>query len=213
MLRWFAYYVAFATPVLLQAYEAWQDEFLTPVQISANGIASGLPFIAHGGMWSDLTLFAGIMATIMTVYARQWTIGQWAAAVASGSVASAALHWGVYIHGPLPEAHVHDGVVTAAGWIHVLYMAFGLAVLMLFYFSSKKLSATFVTWISILLVVHTIIGVHLPLKIWAKIAAPSWYVGQPILDIPTFCTVLGTILLICGAQAFALRQTSAPKST
>jgi hypothetical protein len=210
LLRWLAFYLAFAVPVFLQAYTAWQDGFLTPSQLQANGISKGLPFVAHGAMWSDATLLAGLMATIMVNYAHQWTVRQWATALALGSVVSAAMHWGLYVRGPLPEAHVHDGATTIAGWMHVPYMSFGLAVTMLFYVCTNLLNAAFVTFVSILLIIHTIVGVHIPLRIWARIATPSWYAGQPIVDTPAFCTVLGTIILVCAGQAFALRSRERP---
>jgi hypothetical protein len=80
-LRWLTFYLAFAVPVLLQGYTAWQDGFLTPSQLQANGIPEGVPFVAHGAMWSDATLLAGLMATIMVNYARQWTVRHWAIAL------------------------------------------------------------------------------------------------------------------------------------
>lgn len=210
MLRWLACYFAFVVPVLLQAYAAWQDGFLTPSQLRANGIPSGLPFVAHGGMWSDATLLAGLLAAIMVNYARQWTIRQWAVALALASVISAVMHWGLYIHGPLPEAHVRGGATTIAGWIHLAYMTLGLAVVILFYLCTNGLNAAFVTFVSILLVTHTIIGVHIPLRIWARIASPSWYPGQPIVDGPAFCTVLSSVILVCAGQVFALRRRDGP---
>jgi hypothetical protein len=206
MLRWLTFYLAFAVPVLLQGYTAWQDGFLTPSQLQANGIPEGVPFVAHGAMWSDATLLAGLMATIMVNYARQWTVRHWAIALALAIVVSAAMHWGLYIHGTLPEAHVRDGTTTIAGWIHLAYMSLGLAVVLLFYVCTNRLNTAFVTFVSILLVIHTIIGVHIPLRIWARVAGPSWYAGQPIVDAPAFCTVLGSIILVCAGQAFALRR-------
>lgn len=196
MWSWLAYFAAFALPVLLQGYIAWSDGFLTPAQMQAHGIEHGLPFVAHGAMWSDATLFAGTMATVMTNYARQWKAWHWVVALALGLLASAGMHWGVYVNGVLPEAHVRDGTVTSVGIIHFFYMGIGLAVVVLFYLFTHKPNATLVKWVSILLVLHTMIGTHAPLKLWAKYANPAWYPVGTILDAPAIATVLGTILAL-----------------
>src|SRR5712671_781287 len=122
MRTWLAYYAAFVLPVFVQGYEAWRDGFLTPSQMQAHGVAQGLPFVAHGAMWSDATLFAATMAIIMTLYATQWKAWHWASTLTFGLLISAGMHWGVYVNGQLSGAHVIDGMVTSAGMIHFVYM-------------------------------------------------------------------------------------------
>ncbi len=176
-----------------------------PSQMQAHGVAHGLPFVAHGAMWSDATLFAATMATIMTLYAKQWKAWHWASALTFGLLISACMHWGVYVNGQLPGVHVRDGMVTSAGMIHFVYMAAGLAVVALFYLFTEKPNAVMVKWVSAVLILHTVIGNHVPLKIWAKFANPAWYPVDHIVDAPAAGTILGTVLTLCAASMWALR--------
>jgi hypothetical protein len=173
--------------------------------MQAHGVLKGLPFLAHTGMWSDVTLFAALMATIVTLYAPQWKIWQWGVALLVGIAVSATMHWGLYVHGSIPEAHVRDGMLTSAGVIHVFYMAIGFAVVILFYTCTTNLTPIIVSWVSVLLGVHVIIGTLVPLKIWAKLAHPVWYPEQLIFDIVTLCTIFGTAVIIWVASLWALR--------
>lgn len=193
--------------MLLQGYASWREGFLTPSQMQAHGIVHGLPFVAHTGMWSDVALFAPLMATIMNSYARHWTASRWSAALAFGLVASAIMHWGFYVHGSLPGVHVLNGALTSAGIVHFIYMAVGIAVVALFYTATANLGRAVVKGLSILLIVHVMIGTLLPLKIWAAIVHPVWYPEQSILDIPTSVTIVVVAAALCGASWWALRGT------
>lgn len=174
--------------------------------MQARGVPEGLPFIAHTGMWSDATLFAGIMATIMTVYSRHWGSWQWIVALAIGLLASAVMHWGIYVNGSIPEAHVRDGLVTSIGVVHFLYMAVGIAVVILFYTSTADFTAKALGWTSVLLFVHVIFGTLVPFKVWARIIRPAWYPDQPIFDAATVWTILTTGVMLLGAFVWARRS-------
>jgi hypothetical protein len=169
------------------------------------GVSKGLPFIAHTGMWSDVTLFAALMATILSMYASQWKIWQWGLALTIGFVCSAAMHWGLYVRGPFPEAHVRDGLVTSAGMVHFIYMAVGITMVILFYTCTANLAPAIVTSVSVLIVIHVVIGTLIPLKIWANVAHPIWYPDQPVLDMPTIITMLGVAAILWWASRWAVR--------
>ena len=112
-IEWLLYFISFALPVVLQGYLSWRIGLLTPSQMQEHGLTIGLPFVAHTGMWSDLSLYAGLMATIMAFYASQWTWEQWAVALLFGLAGSAATHWGLYVQSPFEQAHV--AMRTATG--------------------------------------------------------------------------------------------------
>jgi hypothetical protein len=204
ILSWLAYYVGFVLPVILQGYESWRSGFLTPAQMLASGVATGLPFLAHTGMWSDVTLFAALMASIIALYAHQWKRRQWFAALIVGLIGSAVMHWW-YVQSPFPQAHVRDGMLTSVGILHFFYMAIGIAIVTLFYTSTAHLTLTAVSWITFLLVVHVVIGTLVPLKIWAKIAQPVWYPERMVFDTPTIFTITGVTAVLCAASLWALR--------
>jgi hypothetical protein len=206
MLAWIAYYSAFVIPVFVQAYGAWLGGFLTPGEMEAHGVTKGLPFIAHLGMWSDVTLFGALMATILKKHASQWEVTEWAIALAVGLVVSAAMHWGFYVRGAIPEAHVRDGMVTYVGIIHFVYMAVGLAIVMLFYTCSANVTTCSVLAVSGLLFAHVVLGTLIPLKIWAKIYKPLWYPVQPVINTATFITLVVVVLLLIGSSLWAVRR-------
>jgi hypothetical protein len=157
-------------------------------------------------MWSDATVFAAVMATILISYANQWTPWQWVGALSIGLVASALMHWGIYAKGSLPEAHVRNGAVTSTGLVHFLYMAISLGILGLFYVCTKGLTPTYLFGVSLFLVLHMIIGSHLILKAWANATHPSWYPIQPVIDLTAGITIVGVAVVLSGASWWAVRQ-------
>jgi hypothetical protein len=205
VLLWLSYFAVFAIPVLLQGYLSWKGQFLTPSQMQQQGVATGLPFIAHTAMWSDASLLAALMATIIYLYGPQWDSGQFCIALGIGIIGSALMHWGFYVNSFFEQAHVRNGMLTDAGIIHFMYMAIGLAITILFYTCTKGLSVTSVTVVSLLLVTHVVIGTLVPLKIWARITHPTWYPEQLSVDRPTVCTILGVGAAVCAASFWAVR--------
>lgn len=192
-------WLLFAVPVLVQGWCAHKDEFLTARDVQFRRI-QGLPFLYHGGMWSDVVLFAPMMAYLISKHGGQWSTLQISVAAAVGFVLSFLMHI-FYVQGGkvIPEAHTHDGVLTAAGWIHLAYMAAGIAVLALYYLSTPGLYPTEVWKISGLLFVHFLIGTHVPFKIWVAYERPYWYPAGLVIDVPTAVTLVG-----CAAVLFAL---------
>jgi hypothetical protein len=173
--------------------------------MQAQGNPKGLPFTAHTGMWSDAVLFSPLMATIVTSYARQWNMWNWACGIGLGVILSAIMHFGIYTKAPFQGAHARNGTLTSAGTIHFGYMAFGFAVIILFYTCTEGLPLLSVEWVSVLLVVHVIMGTLVPLKAWAKVAQPSWYPDQIKFDFATVSTIVGATVFVWCASLWASR--------
>jgi hypothetical protein len=209
-LRWLACYEAFQMPVLLQAYYSWRDQMLTPAQMRSHGISQGLPFLAHGGMWSDATLFAALMATIINAYGNQWKLLQCGVALSIGLAGSSIMHWGVYADNVLPETHVRDGAITTPGIVHFFYMAAGIAVTILFYTCTARLTRKAALSVSALILTHVVIGTHVPLRIWAKLVRPGWYPEQSVFDSTNAVTIVGIFGALCAGSMWALRSNSLP---
>lgn len=195
---------AFVVPVLLQGMFAYWDDFLTPAQVIQHR-GQGLPFLAHGGMWSDILLFAPLMAYILGTYGGIWSSVEIVSALILGLAASVLMHYLVYVPGAivLPEAHAHDGAPTMAGYIHIVYMAIGLAVIALFYFVTPIVAFAEAATVSAVLFVHVVIGTHAPFKIFVRIAEPTWYPVGPIIDNPGLITlgIVGAVLVILSDLA------------
>jgi hypothetical protein len=205
-LIWLLYFCSFVIPVILQGYLSWTNGFWTPGQMQERGTLVGLPFVAHTAMWSDATLFAALMSTIMVLYAPQWTFGQWMAALLVGFEASSAIHWSLYVRrSSFEQTHIRKGVLTPAGLIHVFYMGLGIAICLLFYMCTKNLSAVAVTLVSALLVIHVIIGTLIPLKVWASIKRPAWYPQELSFDVQTIAIIIGVAITVSIGSLWALR--------
>ena len=198
----------FAFPVVLQGAFAYGDGFLTAKQV-AEGRGQGLPFLYHGGMWSDVVLFAPLMAYVISKHGREWNWWPPLAIFIVGFVASYAMqHMFAYRLAGLaiPEAHTHDSALTTAGWIHLGSMAAGIAVLALYYVATSNLERAEVWAISGLLFLHFVIGTHVPFRAWVTIRQPMWFPVGPIVDLNTGITLGGLAVVLALLSAWALRH-------
>ena len=156
--------------VLAGAVLAHKDKFFTVSQMREKGIAQGLPFIAHGGMWADLLIVSPLTAVIVSSFYSEWSQSQWVVALALGFAVSTILHY-IYTKIEIPESHVYGGSLTPAGWVHWAYMSVIVTVFVLLYFFTPSLSYIFFVIASVLLCLHVLISNHVILEI----ARPSWY--------------------------------------
>ena len=123
----------------------------------------------------------------------------------AGVLASMALHCGVYVKGSLPGLHTRDGVLTPAGYVHLIYMALAFAVLVLFYLCTRGLTPAVVLWSSTILLLHVIVGAHVPLRLWIRATHASWFPGEPLVDAAGGATIAATAMALVALSAWALR--------
>lgn len=185
--------------VLLQAWCAFRDRFLTVEQMKNRGFVKGLPFLAHLGMWGDALVISPLLSVIAAGYSEQWSLKEWLVALAAGFAMSFGMHWG-YRKAKMPESHMHDGKLTKAGWMHFVYMGEAFAELFLFYFCTKGISHPFLILTSILLAAHMFAGTHMILGILLirRILSPSWYGGRPLQSWPGWATNIAVWILLGG---------------
>lgn len=177
--------------VVVQGCFAWRDNLLTLKQMLENKIYDGLPFLMHGGMWGDLIWFSTIIAAIVVVHGRSWSWVDVGLAGVIGLAASLGMHEG-YKNIPWMEAHVQHHSLTEAGWVHVVYMAVGFAVLLLYYVRAPY--ATYMWAVSAAIIIHVIVGTHVPLAL----TRPFWYPGHPLQDMNTWAQIGGVAVLTLG---------------
>lgn len=190
----FFWLAIFESMVLLQIMFAWTDSFLTPTQM-LRVTSQGLPFSGHGGMWGDFFFISALAAVIIATYGAEWSGMEIVLAGAIGFAVSYVMHE-TYKKGPYLEAHVQHGHLTAAGWVHLVYMAGALAVIGLYY-----VSAPYTPWMwlaSALLILHTVAGTHVILGLMR----PTWYPGRPLQNPQTWAAIGGTAALTLGCTAF-----------
>lgn len=179
--------------VALQGCFASRDVILTRRQM-LSWTRTGLPFLAHGGMWGDALLISPLVAAVVAYSGGQWSWKRVAVAVLVGLAASFAMHE-TYQRIPWPEAHVYSRHLTEAGWVHLVYMAAVIAALLLYYFDAQY---TPLMWlVSAFLVLHIAVGNHVVLGL----VRPAWYPGRPLQNVQTWVTIGGTAVLTLGVTA------------
>jgi len=174
--------------VFLQAFLAYQDRFLTVSQMRQGGIDQGLPFLWHFAMWSDLVIISPLATYLVGQYYRRWSLLSMLVSFGIGLVSSALLHR-LYSLSGMPEAHVQNHALTAAGMIHAIYMCIAFAVFIQFFLFTKDIAPWVLRVVSVLLLVHVFIGTHMLLGL-INIAFPQdWYPAQPLRSIIGWATV------------------------
>ena len=165
--------------VALQAFFAYQDHFFTVAQMRERGIGQGLPFVWHFGMWGDLLIISPLAAYVIGRYfdRRRWR--QILISLIIGLILAVIFSF-LYTLSDLPEAHIQNHQLTAAGKIHLVYMAIALAVFTQFLFFSGDVSVSLLRIVSVLLFVHVFLGTHMALGILKLNYPLDWYPAQPL---------------------------------
>ncbi len=185
---------------LLQAFFAWRKGMLTPADMQESYIQQGIPFTGHGSTWWVLGCLIPIVATLVSLYASQWSGAQWFLAIAVGVIGSGMMHW-LYTQAPYPDFMVSKGQLSAAGWAHFVLFAGVIAVLVLTYTSTTHVDKTKPIVTTVYMVWHVFVGNHM----LTKTNPPDWFPPYPFWDIGPWGTVLGVAVILGGATMFALR--------
>jgi hypothetical protein len=184
----FAWTPAIITFVLLeclvaaQALLAYQDHFFTVAQMRGRGINQGLPFVWHFAMWGDFFIVSGLAAYVIGRYIGRWRLHWILVSLAVGSISAVILSW-TYTFSGIPEAHVQDYRLTAAGIVHLVYMAIALAVFTQFFFFTENISVRLLRVVSVLLFAHVFVGTHMALGILQLVHPLGWYPAQPLKSV------------------------------
>lgn len=174
--------------VAIQALLARQDHILTVSQMRQGGVGQGLPFVWHFAMWGDLLIVSSLAAYMIGRYSFRWHSGRLLVSFALGFVLAAILSW-TYTFSTIPETHIKNHQLTAAGIVHLFYMAIALAVFIQFFFFTEDVSARLLGVASLLLFVHVFFGTHMALGVLNVIYPLSWYPAHPLKSILGWCTI------------------------
>lgn len=165
--------------VLAQALFAYQGGFLTASQMQLKGVASGLPFLWHFGMWGDALVVSLLSALVVAYYSKQWTPASVALSGVVGLAVSGVMHW-MYSLAAMPEAHIHAHQLTQAGMAHLIYMALVLTIFLQFFLFTPHLTARTLGVVSALVFIHVLAGTHIALGVLALLTPLEWYPGRPL---------------------------------
>lgn len=174
--------------VTLQGLLAFIDNFFTRKQAIEQGfVGPATPFIAHGGMWGDVFLLSPLLGYVVYTHGQEWSAAEIITCSLLGWLISIGMHR-MYAQASdkVPNFLAHNQKLTPAGSIHMIYMAEILCLLLLFFFCSANLHKKEVVWISVILVIHTNLGV----------VQPALYAGDKLTYPPVRNAIVGSLILI-----------------
>ena len=200
MLLWFSVALIGLSLWLLQELFADNNKMLNPAQMVDNGIPQGIPFSGHGSTWWVLFCLIPLIATLVALYADQWSWQKWLLAAVVGVIISGGMHY-LYTLAKYPDYMVTDGRLNAAGWSHFVLFAGAIAVLVLVYTSTKHTYAAVPVLTAVYMVWHVFVGNHM-LK---KMDPPDWFPPYPLWDAVPWASVAAVAVILGGATIFALR--------
>lgn len=149
--------------ILLQAFAAFRDGLFSDNQDEwSRWHGQAYTFLQHGGMWADFFIITPLVAYLVGEYQFYYLSSLGLSILVVSLVLWTIL--AVYIYAPMgkqsPEAHAHDGNITIAGWIYVLY-------------------ATFASWIIAMMYIHNMAEPYLLNKdiIITSVALVPWIIA------------------------------------
>lgn len=197
---------------LMALYILWHnaaidDKMFSVVDMQSKGPAfgKGIPLVHHWAMRYMDAILPFLLGYLVYRCSQSWLSWDWywlVLIMAAGFAASYFLHL-TYVEAgkKFPELTTYGGRLVAAGVEHLLYMGYALGIIGMFYLLSIK-PAPFDVWMTtIYLVVHVVVGVHVPLKL----APPPTFPYHGIWDGGTLAPIFGTIVLTVGLSLWALR--------
>jgi hypothetical protein len=149
---------------IVEAGLTYVDGYFFPWQQSSGSGKIGF-YTLHPGMWGDIVIVNAVAAWILNSFGETWNTRYFAIlfVVVAGLVVPVVMQW-AKDSVSVPESLARNGLLPVAGAIHYLRTAFLLSVILYFYLFTPEVSAhkTALHVITLLLVVHTFLGIILP---------------------------------------------------
>ena|SRR3989344_407984 len=201
MLLWFVTAGTGLALWLLQALFAYRNGMLTPgTMMWWNRTPQGIPFTGHGSTWWVFFCLIPLIATLVALYADQWSWQRWLLASVVGVIVSGGMHY-LYTLAKYPDFMVTDKKLNAAGWSHFVLFTGAIAVLVLTYTNTTHTYAAAPVLTAVYMVWHVFVGNHM-LK---KMNPPDWFPPYPLWDFVPWASVAAVAIIFGGATMFALR--------
>ena len=185
--------------VLAQFFLAYRDDFLSVTQMRSRGTNQGLPLVWHFAIWSDLVLISPLAGYLVHRYREVWRLHWIVTAFVMSLCVAILLHY-LYTRTSMPEAHTRDHELTAAGYVHLVYMTIAFCVFLQFLLFTPNVSHGILAAVSVLLLLHVFVGTHMVLGIFNLYFPQDWYPGQPLKSF------IGWLMLACLAAGLLWRD-------
>jgi hypothetical protein len=115
--------------------------------------STGLPFIYHLGMWGDVFLITPLLWFTVHHYSADWTAPEVVMFSGIGIGLSFLFHW-FYTFTESPDSLIWKQEISAAGWVHGIYTAFGLTITGLTLFASESISSVMLIIVAAVMAIH-----------------------------------------------------------
>ncbi len=172
------------------------------MQSKGPGFQKGIPLQGHWAMMYADIILPLLIAYLVAKYGQQWSLQQIGLMIGAGFALSFIMHL-TYIEAGkhFPEAPTYGGRLTTAGWLHFVYMGLAFAAIGLLYLCTSK-PTPFDIWLTtIWLVIHVVVGVHVPLKL----LKPDWFPYHGIMDAGTLAPIFASAAILLGMTWWTLR--------
>ena len=163
--------------VLAEVWLAFKGDMLFPSQFKNLNGKPCIPLFGHLGIWGDfffLSVFCGFAAAF---YGSQWSEWQVMKSAIIAIAVTAFFHW-LWSKNPFPNCLAWNNELTPAGWVHAMYMAITLTIVILFYFQTTGITREVAAFVSVALAVHMTAGTQL----FTYFASPWWCKELPLKD-------------------------------
>ncbi len=201
LMKWFAVAGVGWGLMGLQALLAHMARRLTTAQMQADGVSVGINFSNHGSTRWVIFALVPLMATLVALYADQWSWERWTVALMIGIIISVPMHLS-WTFAPYPDFMVAGPwKPSLAAYPHIVLFVGVVAILVLTYTGTARLSplmvqltAAYITW-------HVFVGNHMLRKTFPPAGFPPYEFWDPG-PIGIICLVG---IIMTGATVYALR--------
>jgi|GEM_PF-3966879 hypothetical protein len=213
--------------VVLSAWFALQfpfanaDGMMTPKQMMSphpkhkdgKAIPKGIPLTGHGSTFICMIALNPILSCFIANYWHEWMnfpsltilgfgVNALLLAHLFGHGFSILMHMS-YVKGPYPEAHMHDGRLTLAGIVHMIYFGEAVTVLIMVYALTPDVPADALFLLTAYMSGHIWIGNHFI----NRINRPEWFPDDYRFgDINAWIPVLVIFGTLCAGTWFNMNR-------
>ncbi len=149
---------------------------------------------------NKLVCLIPLIATLVAMYADQWSWQKWLLAAIASVIISGGMHY-IYTLSPYPDFMITDKKLNGAGLSHFVLFTVVITVLVLVFTSTMHTYAAVPVFTAVYMVWHVFVGNHMLLKM----NPPAWFPPYPLWDVGPWGTVVAVAIIFVGATWFTLR--------
>ncbi len=153
---------------------AWGAGVLTPRQMLRKypEHRQVIPLVVDSYVWADLFLLSPLLGFVAGTIEGKWSDQAWLFALVAGTAQALTFQFAIVAPGKYPSTLGGAGKSTVLGVLHIPYMAFALALIELFVFTSVSVADTAVVACGLMLLIPA--DILVPLHFFGKWSRCAW---------------------------------------